>query len=120
MKKILVADDEDEILELIKVSLEMEKFEVLTVSHGSRLMSIIKTQNPDMLVLDVLLPGIDGYSLQLQLAQDETTKNLPVIVMTGLPASKSLFDKFEQVKLFLAKPFEMEVLVNKVKEILKT
>jgi len=119
-KKILIAEDEEEIIELIKSALEREGYEVSAVMHGSRLLSTIKIQNPDMLLLDVLLPGIDGYSLQLQLAQDETTKNLPVIIMTALPASKTLFEKFEQVKFFLTKPFEVDVLIDKVKEIMKT
>jgi len=118
--KILVADDEEEIVEFIKTALEREGYSVLTASHGSRLTAIIKTNKPDLLILDVLLPGIDGYSLSLQLAQDDTTKDLPVIIMTALPASKTLFDKFEQVKLFLTKPFEIEVLMNKVKEIVIT
>jgi two-component system, OmpR family, alkaline phosphatase synthesis response regulator PhoP len=119
-KKILIADDDEDILELVKTAFERESFEVVTVSNGSHLMSTIKTNAPDLLLLDVLLPGIDGYSLQLQLAQDETTKYIPVIIMTALPASKTLFNKFEQVKLFLTKPFEVDVLINEVKKILKT
>ncbi len=118
-KKILIADDEEEIIELIKTAFEREGYSVITTTHGSRLAAIIKTKNPDLLVLDVLLPGIDGYSLALQLSQDDTTKSLPIIVMTAMPASKTLFDKIEQVKLFLPKPFEIDVLINKANEILK-
>ena len=120
LKKILVADDEEEIIELIKSAFEREGYLVLTATHGSSLEKIIKTKNPDLLVLDVMLPGVDGYSLALQLSQDDATKNLPVIVMTAMPASKILFDKIEQVKLFLTKPFEIDVLVNKANEIHKT
>jgi len=118
-RKILIADDEEEILELIKTALEREGYGVVLVTHGSRLIPLIKTEKPDLLLLDVLLPGIDGYSLQLQLAQEEFTRELPVIVMTALPAARTLFEKFEQVKMFMTKPFEMDVLTNKVKEILK-
>lgn len=118
-KKILVADDEEEILELIKTAFEREGYQVVSAIHGSRLISLIKTEKPDLLVLDVLLPGIDGYSLQLQLAQDEATKHIPVIIMTALPASRALFESFDQVKLFLPKPFEMDTLTSKVKEILQ-
>ena len=118
-KKILVADDEEEIIEFIQTAFEREGYQTVSTIHGSRLIALIKTENPDLVVLDVMLPGIDGYSLQLQLAQDETTKHIPVIVMTALPASRALFEKFEQVKMFLPKPFEIDVLLSKVREILK-
>lgn len=118
--KILVADDEEEIIELIATAFERDGYSVVSVTHGSRLISMIKIEKPDILILDLLLPGTDGYSLQLQLAQDEFTKDLPVIVMTALPAARALFEKIEQVKMFVTKPFEVDVLVEKVKEILGT
>jgi len=117
-KKILIADDEEEIIELIKTALESCGYDVVSVTHGARLLALIKIEKPDMLILDVMLPGTDGYSLQIQLEQDEFTKALPVIVMTALPAARALFERFEQVKMFLTKPFEVDILLSKVKEIL--
>ena len=120
-KKILVADDEREILDLIEAALKNSgsNYDVVTVSNGSQLADVVHKENPDLLILDILLPGIDGYSLQLQFAQNESTKNMPVIVISALPAAKSLFEKFSQVKMFLSKPFSTQALINAVKEILE-
>ncbi|MHB9154459.1 MAG: response regulator [Endomicrobiales bacterium] len=116
-RKILIADDEDEIIELVRATLEPAGYTVVSTGHGNRLPGLIGSEKPDLLLLDVLLPGLDGYSLQLQLAQNEETSTLPVIVITALPASRSLFEKFEQVKCFLDKPFDTSELLRKVKEI---
>jgi CheY-like chemotaxis protein len=117
-KKIVVADDEEEIIELLKFALEPQGYAVEGVSHGAHLLPRLKLDRPDLLILDVLLPGIDGYSLQLQMAQDAATRDIPVIIITALPASRSLFEKFEQVKGFINKPFNTDVLVEQVRGII--
>lgn len=117
-KRILIAEDDEEIAEFLTAAFESSGYAVTHTAHGGRLPELVGKVRPDLLVLDVLLPGLDGYSLQLQLAQDESTKNLPVIVTTALPASRSLFTKFPQVRLFLEKPFDTNLLLAKVKEIL--
>lgn len=117
-KKILIADDEQEIIDLVKTTLELGGYEVASITHGGQLPVAVKKEKPDLLILDVLLPGLDGYSLQLYLAQQEETKNIPVIVASALPAARALFEKFPQVKMFFDKPFEPDSLLKKVKEIL--
>lgn len=116
--KILVADDDNEIIELLKCVLESSGYSVVSVMHGGKLPDLVKQEKPDLIILDVLLPGLDGYSLQLQLSQDEETNSVPVIVLTALPASRSLFEKFQQVKCFMSKPFETEKLLSEVKKVL--
>jgi len=118
MAKILIAEDDEEIAELLIAACESAGYAAVHTAHGGRLGEIIKKVQPDILILDVLLPGIDGYSLQLQLARDEATRNLPVIVATALPAARSLFEKFPQVKLFIEKPFDVHELLGKIKEII--
>lgn len=117
-KTIIVADDEEEIVELLRMALEAQGYAVVATSQGAKLPELIKLHKPDLLLLDVLLPGLDGYSLQLQIAQDEATRHIPVIVITALPAARSLFEKFEQVKLFVNKPFDTDELSAHIKEIL--
>jgi DNA-binding response OmpR family regulator len=118
MKKILIADDEPEIIELLKTLLEPAGYSVVSTSYGSQLFPLVKKEKPDLLILDVMLPGIDGYSLQLHLSQQEEGKNLPVIVISALSASKALFDRFGQVKCFFTKPFNTDEMLKKIKEIL--
>jgi DNA-binding response OmpR family regulator len=116
-KKIVVADDEEEIIELLKFALEPCGYAVEGISHGSSLLPRLKLEKPDLLILDVLLPGIDGYSLQLQMAQDACTSTIPVLIITALPASRTLFEKFDQVKGFINKPFNTDALVERVRHI---
>jgi CheY-like chemotaxis protein len=116
-KKILIADDEEEIIELLTCALKNAGYEVASTTSGALLAKMIKKEKPDLLILDVLLPGLDGYSLQLQFSMDPETTSLPVIVISALPAARSLFEKFSQVKLFLSKPFEVSELINKLKEL---
>jgi DNA-binding response OmpR family regulator len=114
-KKILVIDDEPEMLNLIKFSLEQGGFEVHTCDNGRTAWDEISRVKPDVLILDVMLPGIDGYSLQLKMSQDAATKNLPIVVLTALEPSKTLFQRFPQVVGFMTKPFKPEELLQTVR-----
>ncbi|MBI5243013.1 MAG: response regulator [Elusimicrobia bacterium] len=113
-KKVLVIDDEPEMLSLIRFTLEQGGYEVITCDNGRHAWNAILQNKPAMLVLDVMLPGIDGYSLQIKISQDEQTKGIPIIVLTALEPSKTLFKKFPQVVGFMTKPFNTDELLAKV------
>ena len=114
-KKVLVIDDEPEMLSLVKFTLEQGGFEVHTCDNGRTAWDEIAKVKPDVMILDVMLPGIDGYSLQLKLSQDPSTKDLPIVILTALEPSKTLFQKFPQVAGFMTKPFKTEELLKTVK-----
>lgn len=113
-KKVLIIDDEPEMLSLVKYTLEQGGFEVYTCDNGKTAWDEIARVRPDVMILDVMLPGIDGYSLQLKLSQDPTTKELPIIVLTSLEPSKTLFQKFPSVVAFMTKPFKTDELLKNV------
>ncbi len=115
-KKILVIDDEPEMLNLVRFTLERAGYEVSTCDNGRQAWDTIVKTGPDLLILDVMLPGIDGYSLQIKISQDENTKHIPIIVLTALEPSKTLFQKFSQVAGFMTKPFKTEALVETVQK----
>ena len=115
-KKVLVVDDEPEMLNLMRFTLEQGQYEVVTCDSGRHAWNAIIDNKPDLILLDVMLPGIDGYSLQIKISQDDLTKNIPIIVMTALEPSRTLFKKFEQVKGFMTKPFKTDELLLKVEE----
>jgi DNA-binding response OmpR family regulator len=119
-KKVLVIDDEPEMLSLIKYTLEQGGFEVHTCGDGRQAWDKIAAVKPDVLVLDVMLPGVDGYSLGLKISQDAALKTLPIVVMTALEPSKTLFLKFPQVVGFMTKPFKTEELLTTVKNAAET
>ncbi len=111
-KKVLCVDDEPEMLSLVKYTLEKAGYEVFTCDNGRHAWDEIMRVRPDLLVLDVMLPGIDGYSLQLKISQDPATKDMPIIILTALEPSKTLFQKFPQVVGFMTKPFKTEDLLQ--------
>lgn len=114
-KKVLAIDDEPEMLSLIKYTLEQGGFEVHTCGDGRQAWDKITAVKPDVLILDVMLPGVDGYSLGLKISQDPALKSLPIVVLTALEPSKTLFLKFPQVVGFMTKPFKTEELLATVK-----
>ncbi len=117
-KRVLVIDDEPEMLNLVKFTLEHAGYEVSTCDNGRHAWDSIIKAKPDLLVLDVMLPGIDGYSLQLKIAQEGSMKAMPIIVLTALEPSKTLFQKFSQVAGFMTKPFKAEALLEKVENVI--
>jgi CheY-like chemotaxis protein len=118
MAKILVADDEHVVRDLIRYGLEQEGHEVLEAGTGPEAINVLKKTRVDLLILDVMLTGMDGYSVQLALAQDPKMQKIPVIVITALQTTKKLFAKFPQVKGFMPKPFDPPELSRLVSEVL--
>ena len=82
-------------------------------------MDEIAKLKPSLLILDIMLPGLDGYSLQLRLAQDPATKDMPVVILTALESSRPMFDQFPQVKAFCSKPFQTAEFVQTVRKSLQ-
>lgn len=120
MPKILIADDEPEVVQFCTFVLEKQKHAVLSAGTGPKTMETLKQEKPDLLILDVMLPGMDGYTVQLQMAQESELANIPVVIITALKPAKGLFDKFSQVKGFLGKPFQAEELLDAVNQALNT
>ncbi len=115
-KKVLIIDDEPDVLSLVQYTLEDGGFEVHTCDSGRQAFDKIAAVKPDVLILDVMLPGIDGYSLQGKISADPTTKDLPIVILTAIEASKILFQKFPQVVGFITKPFKAEELLKIVQD----
>jgi CheY-like chemotaxis protein len=113
-KRILVVDDDPDILDVTKCILQGSGYEVWTCDNGRQALAYVAMFQPDLILLDVMLPGIDGYSLQIKLAEETATKGVPVIVITGLGQSKTFFQKFPQVAAFMTKPWEVPSLLRNI------
>jgi len=114
MAKILVADDDPTVLQFCVMVLERDKHTAVTSETGPETLAKLKSEKPDLLLLDVMLPGMDGHTLQLRMSEDEALFKVPVIVMTAMRPALSLFDKFAQVSGTLAKPFLADALAEAV------
>lgn len=118
--RILVVDDEPDILKLIKVNLEIEGFEVFTAESGWDGIEVVKKNEIDVIILDVMMPDINGYQVCQYLKEDKAYKDIPIIILTAkVRKSDQFWSKKIGASLYLTKPFEPTYLVEKVREILK-
>lgn len=120
MNKILVIDDDIAINELIKVNLELNGYNVLQAHDGTTGFAIAKQELPDLIILDVMMPEVDGYTVAQRIRQNSTTEETPILMLTAL---SQLNDKVKGFNIgvddYLVKPFEMEELQVRVKALLK-
>ena len=114
-KRILIVEDEVAIIDLLRLVLEREGYEVHSCVSGRDAISTMKEVHPHLVLLDVMLPGLDGASIMRIIHEDEDLASTPVIVTSALRESEHLFTPFPQVKAFCSKPFALKELVEKVK-----
>lgn len=119
-KKILVVDDEEHILELIKFNLEKNGYGVITADNGKDAFLIAKEQQPDLMLLDLMLPGMDGLDVCKEIRKEASISNMPIIMIT---AKSEELDKILGLELgaddYITKPFSVRELIARVKAILR-
>jgi len=127
-RKILIVDDEPDVLETIRFRLEQEGYEVATAANGLEGLGAVRSRKPDLLVLDVMLPGENGYRVAAMIREDEDgagrEARLPIILLTardlsGDPEREQMFMDFSRADLMMYKPFEMEELVARIAQLLE-
>ena len=120
MAKILVIDDDESINELIKVNLELAYYTVISALDGNKGYALAKQELPDLIILDVMMPEVDGYTVAKRIRENESTKDIPIIMLTALNMLQNKVQGFNiGVDDYLVKPFEMEELLVRVKALLK-
>lgn len=119
-KKILFIEDEEDLLMLLQVRLEASGYVCITAKDGVEGLEKARAQKPDLIILDLLLPKMDGYMVFRNLRGNEDTKKIPIIVLTAV-GQREAEDRCKKlgVDAFVAKPFEPPVLLGKIKELLK-
>lgn len=110
--RILVIDDEQKNCEMLKLGLEKSGFDVRTEERSENFRCIIDEFRPDLLLLDMVMPQVDGLEILESLNADDSMRGLPVIVLTGLLADSSTASVNREGLLFLAKPLGTKSLVH--------
>ena len=118
-KRILVVDDETELVDMVKMRLEAAGYDVLTAYDGQEALDKAKSENPDLIILDLMLPKIDGFKVCRMLKFDEKYKNIPIILFSARvqDADKKMGDEVGG-DAYITKPFEPQILLSKIKELL--
>ena len=120
MAKILVVDDDEAINELIKINLELAYYQVITAPDGNKGYALAKQELPDLIILDVMMPEVDGYTVAKRIRENNSTKDIPILMITALGMLQNKVQGFNiGVDDYLVKPFEMEELMVRVKALLK-
>ncbi len=112
-KKILVIDDEPHIVKVIKSRLEANDYKVITAFNGKEGLVKVQDEDPDIIIVDILMSEMDGYTFVRELKK--TPKKIPVIVLTAKTGMAEIF-RIEGIDDYVCKPFETEELLGKIEK----
>ena len=119
-KKILIIDDAVDLIELTKRLLTTRGYEVVALSDGEFALETIKKESPDLVIIDMLMPGKDGSEICHEIKSNSTIKQMPVIISTGQIIDDDITrtqEGFFKADDYLSKPFELEELLGKIKNL---
>lgn len=114
-KKILICDDDEGIVEVMRIILEDNGYQVKTLNNGKAIHKKTLEYSPDIIFLDIWMPGIDGREVTKLLKSDKQTAQLPIVVISALNDTKKIAQEV-RADDFLEKPFDMTDLLNMVEK----
>jgi two-component system, OmpR family, response regulator RpaA len=120
MPRILVIDDDAAIAELVAINLEMAGYEVTQAEDGIKGQALAVQLLPDLIVLDLMLPRVDGFTVCQRLRRDDRTADIPILMLTALSQTQDKVEGFNSgADDYLTKPFEVEELLARVRALLR-
>lgn len=119
MARVLVVEDESSISQLLRIVLETEGHEVLTADDGSRGLAMATRRSPDVILLDVMMPYMDGFAVLEALREDERTVTIPVIMLSAIQ-KESVEERCYRLgaQAFIRKPFDPGILLGTIEEVM--
>ena len=117
---ILIVDDEEDIVELIKYNLKNEGYAILTALTGEQAIKEARQSRPDLIVLDLMLPGIDGLEVTRHLKNNDKTNHIPIVMLTAKGEESDIVIGLEMgANDYISKPFSPKVLIARIRAILR-
>ena len=119
IKKILIVDDEKEALFILEKELTAKGYSVIAADNGSSALDLAKSEHPDLIILDIWMPGMDGPEVAAKLGEDPKTKDIPVIFLTCLFQKREGEEQGRVVagKVLIAKPYSIEGLSAQIERL---
>lgn len=118
-KRILLVDDEVDFVEVLRVRLENSNYEVIVAYDGEEGLERAEREEPDLIILDIMLPKISGFDVCRKLKIDENFKNIPIIMLSvKFQANDVNFSMAMGADAYVTKPFEHKILIEKIRELL--
>jgi DNA-binding response OmpR family regulator len=116
---VLVADDEEDVLNLVALQLERHEFDVVRAANGTEALELAQQERPDAAVLDVMMPGLNGYEVVSEMRKAEETKHIPVLLLTARAGGVDVMHGYEVgADDYLKKPFTPQDLIEHVNALL--
>ena len=118
-KQVLICDDDPVILRLLQVNLELEGYDVLMAGHGEEAVALATREHPDLVILDIMMPKLDGYQTCERLKADDSTNGIPVVFLSA-KAQQADIDRGKEfgVADYLTKPFDPNDLIEVVQRLI--
>jgi len=119
-KRVLLVDDDADLAKVLKARIEVEGCEFMSATDGKEMLEILKIKTPDVILLDIMLPNVDGYSALREMRKDEKCAGIPVIILSA-KEKKNIGDLFipEKIAFFIEKPFDSKELMEKIRGLLR-
>jgi len=118
-KKILVVDDDPVSVKMLSVRLEVNDLTVITAQDGEEALEKVKQDTPDAIVLDLMLPKMNGYEVCNILKFDDNYKNIPIVILSSLHEQEERDKAIKSgADVYFVKPFDLDLLVSKVKSLI--
>ena len=118
MKRIIVVDDDEEVLDTIELVLEIGGYEVEPLTNAEGIHEIVNSFNPDLIILDIVLGKIDGRTICKEIKTNAKTKHIPILMMSGLYKADEINTLETPPDDFMPKPFKMDVLLEKIERLI--
>lgn len=120
LKRLVYIEDEEEMIDLVRLILNRRGFEVIGANGGREGLDIVRRELPDLVLLDLMMPDMDGWDVYQQMKAEEATRDIPVIVVTAKAQSidKVLGLHIAKVEDYIAKPFSPQELLDSVEKVL--
>ena len=119
MRRILIVEDHDDVRGMLKILLESEDFHVLEAATGAEALTAVKNGHPDVILMDLALPGFDGFETIRRVRKIDGFQNTPIIVLTAY-SSQSIYETARRagIKYFMGKPIDFDELAELLEQIL--
>lgn len=113
IRQVLVVDDEPDIRQFLEMTLQMSDYDVITAGDGLEAEALARSVLPDVIILDVMMPGIDGISVLRNLRSDPVTQEIPVVLLTAKSSDPDVWSGWEAgANYYMAKPFDIDHLLR--------
>jgi DNA-binding response OmpR family regulator len=119
MNKILLVEDEPVVIELLKIYLEKHGFSIIHVSDGTDALNKVRGENPALIILDVMIPKLNGFEVCRLMKSDPVLKNIPIIILSALVQKKEIETGIRMgADLYMTKPFDNSELLSNIQKLL--